>query len=110
ALAFLLMGPRSAINEVNAAKIKEGMSVREAEVIFGGPARDESTAPALAIVSTKLAGTGEVLDDEEGILWFAFMQDLARSSNWSLFWISDEAVARIDLDQDGRVREHECSR
>ncbi len=48
-LAWFWLAPRSAINEANFAKLREGMTRAEVEAILGGPPRDESTGE-LALV------------------------------------------------------------
>jgi hypothetical protein len=41
-----LVWPRSGITRENAARIQNGMTLEEVEVILGGPARDDATGPA----------------------------------------------------------------
>jgi hypothetical protein len=97
-LAVWLVWPRtvSAIILSNAAKIRPGMTLVEAEAILGGPARDECTGPTKFIYSeaetrkTFTRGTLPGLDDRHA--WLA-----------SLVWRSDHARVQIGLTQDHRV-------
>ena len=98
--------PRTYITQVNAGKIRVGMTQAEVETILGGPSRDESTGPLAA----------DMVEDKVDALC---LKDLGLDSVWlfrvqgysmhgafvtqTKVWISDRAMVRIQQDREGRA-------
>jgi hypothetical protein len=91
AVGMWLFWPRTAITRENAARIQEGMTLEEVEVIFGGPSRDESTGP--------LTANARAYQGIVDVSWF-------RHEPWggepdpqrTRFWVSDHVMVRVDHD------------
>jgi hypothetical protein len=129
-----LYAGRTAITEANAVRIRPGMTLAEIEGILGGPARDESTGPLVAVlppqdgisprdheflesVAPQLFRAGPPIapiTDWNGIL---SIQPGPRTrfweSNWAQIWAQldgDLQVVRCDWQAVRRVYEHPLDR
>ena len=94
-LGVWLLWPRTAITRENAAKIRPGMTLAEAETILGGPMRDEST--------------GTLEDDSPAmvvgrLLIWKWTPSQAKGGGINE-WRSDYVSISVVLDPDGRILE-----
>jgi hypothetical protein len=87
---------QSAITCENAAKIKEGMTLAEVQLLLGGPARDETTGPVIREEPPEFAPP-----DARGRRFRITILELRPH----LEWLSDQARVWVHIDADGRVTE-----
>jgi len=102
-LTTWLFWPRTPITRGNATRIVEGLSLAEVEGILGGPARDESTGPAVIDGGHLLADAKRALESRalERVRWAN--ADAAGDPPRVQTWLSDHVMVIVQFDADGRV-------
>jgi hypothetical protein len=100
-----LLWPRMAITRENAAKVQLGLTLAEAEVILGGPARDETTGP----VNLDPAATSDAVEQawvtEKVVRVWEDALDRQDDTPRSLWWKSNNVALRVRFDPQGCVSE-----
>jgi hypothetical protein len=91
------LGPRPGISRTNAAKIRPGMTLNEAEAILGGPARDERTG----ILMIDASGLGH--DEYRRLRFDSFVIAMAANGEGAQIWWSDDVEIWVELTEDNCV-------
>jgi outer membrane protein assembly factor BamE (lipoprotein component of BamABCDE complex) len=112
-----LYSSRTAITEDNAVRIRPGMTLAEVEAVLGGPARDESTGPLVAVLPWR---DGE--DDRSHEIFERLAPQLFRAAPLASsrelqegrllllppvnvkVWVSNRQQIRVGFDDAGRVQ------
>jgi hypothetical protein len=112
AIGVWLLWPRTALTRENAAKIQVGMTLTEVEAILGGPARDESGGKLVGDVDGE--GDADPRERQRRIdcntVLLEIMETMVdrmlkrgRLPHDDLYWISDQVVVEVRVDENDRV-------